>query len=274
MATRSVGVTPSVRVMLWAHARSRSTVFEMAIAAEPSIKVYHEQFVMAHFHGEERMCDEVYFRGPPVPGYTYQEVKDRLQTNCISEISAIFAKDSAGALGGRANYKYLPTGYINTFLIRDPKASILSAYKCALAECDRTKTSVRSAGKIAIGGGGFIPIYKLYKYVTDELKQHAIIEDSDDLVLNPRKTLQKYSAATGLPFSEKFLHWTPANTHHFPDLMKSLEFLNQFFKTAIESTGFIPPSHSQMDLSELPEELKEHIDHAMPMYNEMANNRL
>ncbi|XP_077865664.1 uncharacterized protein LOC102806989 [Saccoglossus kowalevskii] len=274
MATRFCDIAPSLRVALWAHGRSRSTAFELAIAAEPSIKVFHEQFVMAGFHGEERMCKDVFVRGPPVPGYTYQEVKDRLEKTSCPEKSAIFIKDNAGSIGGRANYIYLPTGYIHTFLIRDPKASIISSYKSVLEDCSRIECDIRDVPKRTIEVYSFEANYILYKYITDELNLPAIIVESDDLIRNPRETLQKYCLATGLSFSENFLNWKPGNIHHFPDHMKNPQFVELYFKPAIESSCFQSPTQSPMTLSELPDELKQYIDHVMPLYREMADKKL
>ncbi|XP_077863438.1 uncharacterized protein LOC144346782 [Saccoglossus kowalevskii] len=274
MAAYFCDIAPSLRVALWAHGRSRSTAFELAIAGEPSIKVFHEQFVMAYYEGEDRIGHEDYSRGPPVPGYTYQEVKDRLEKTSCPEKSAIFMKDNAGSLGGRKNYKYLPIGYIHTFLIRDPKASVMSSYKCALSECSRVGYGVGDAVKCVIEVHRFEENYKLYKYVTNELNLPAIIVESDDLIRNPRKTLQKYCLATGLSFSENFLNWKPGNIHHFPERMKNPHFVEMYFKTAIESSCFQPLAQSHINIDELPKEVKQYIDHIMPLYMEMADNKL
>ncbi|XP_077865515.1 uncharacterized protein LOC144352226 [Saccoglossus kowalevskii] len=195
MAARFCDIAPALRVALWARGRSRSTAFELAIAGESSITVFYEQFVMAYCEGEEGICPEDYSKGPPVPGYTYQEVKDRLEKTSCPEKSAIFIKDNTGCLGGRKNYKYLPTGYIHVFLIRDPKASIMSSYKCALAECSRVGYGVRDVVKCVIEVHRFVENYRFYKYVTNELNLPAIIVESHDLIRNPRKTLQKYYLA-------------------------------------------------------------------------------
>ncbi|XP_077868302.1 uncharacterized protein LOC144358475 [Saccoglossus kowalevskii] len=128
--------------------------------------------------------------------------------------------------------------------------------------------------KLAIEVGSFELVYNLYKYVTEKLKQPAIIVESDDLVSHPRETLQKYCLATGIPFSENFLHWKPGNVDHFPDKLKDPGFLNEFYKTAIESTCFLPPSQCPIDLSELPEELIQYIDSVMHLYEEMASKKL
>ncbi|XP_077863439.1 uncharacterized protein LOC144346783 [Saccoglossus kowalevskii] len=273
MAARFCDIATALRVALWARGRSRSTAFELAIAGESSITVFHEQFAMAYCEGEERICPEDYSKGPPVPGYTYQEVKDRLEKTSCPEKSAIFIKDNTGCLGGRKNYKYLPTGYIHVFLIRDPKASIMSSYKCALAECSRVGYGVRDVVKCVIEVHRFVENYRFYKYVTNELNLPAIIVESDDLIRNPRKTLQKYCLATGLSFSENFLNWKPGNIHHFPDRMKNPQFVEMYFKTAIESSCFQLLAQSHINV-ELPEEVKEYIDHVMPLYMEMAENKL
>ncbi|XP_077865945.1 uncharacterized protein LOC144353222 [Saccoglossus kowalevskii] len=270
MAVHLRDLAPSLRVALWAHGRSRSTAFELAIAGEPSIKVFHEQFVTAYCEGEEGIFHDNRISGPPVPGYTYQEVKDRLEKTSCPEKSAIFMKDNAGCLGGRKNYKYLPIGYIHTFLVRDPKASILSSYKCALAECSH----MRDVVKYVMDVYNFEENYRFYKYVTNELNLPAIIVESDDLLRNPRKTLQKYCLATGLSFSENFLNWKPGNIHHFPDHMKNPQFVEMYFKTAIESSCFQPLAQSHINIGELPYELKQYIDQVMPLYMEMADNKL
>ncbi|XP_070573622.1 uncharacterized protein [Ptychodera flava] len=209
MSDKGASRIPSTHIILWSHVRSRSTVFALAIASDKNIHVMNEPFVLAYRVGEERRCAERFIKGPPLPGHKYIDVQRELE-RLYSDERVVFVKDFPNALGGRDYYRYIPKEYINSFLVRHPKASVLSAFRCIKAMFP-TVDDQEMLVDLCIEIGEMVAIYKLYKYVTEELGHRPIVVDSQDLVNAPRETLEKYCEATGLPFNESFLNWEPGN---------------------------------------------------------------
>ncbi|XP_077985327.1 uncharacterized protein LOC144439971 [Glandiceps talaboti] len=105
----SEDLSPSTRVILWFHPRSRSTALEMAIASDENTKVFHEEFYYAYYLGEERQCHEKLAARlqAPIQGYRYSDIKAKLEKSFPGK-TAVFVKDGASALVGRDHYKYIP----------------------------------------------------------------------------------------------------------------------------------------------------------------------
>ncbi|XP_077986190.1 uncharacterized protein LOC144440680 [Glandiceps talaboti] len=265
--------SPSTRVILWFHARSRSTALELAIASDESINVFHEQFVLAYFQGEERQCHEKHVKmGPPIQGYRYSDIKAKLEKPFPGK-TAVFVKEGASALGGRDHYKYIPRGYLNTFLVRNPRAAILSTYRAMKAF--ESQADGETLIDLTTADGGLLPIYHLYKYVTEERHQRPILIDSEDLANSPRETIQKYCQATGITFKESFLNWKPGNFGHFHERQRdNPKFMAAFHENAVCSSTFHPSSDQNTDLSELPEKLQAWCETMMPLYKEMIRHKL
>ncbi|XP_077983077.1 uncharacterized protein LOC144437918 [Glandiceps talaboti] len=269
----SEDVSPSTRVILWVNTRSRSTALELAIASDENIKVFHEEFAMAYYQGEERQCSKKHVKiGPPLQSYKYGDVKARLEKS-YPEKTAVFAKEGAMSLGGRDHYKYIPRGYLNTFLVRNPRASILSTYRSQKAMVPDVDDETLI--ELTKDTGDMLPIYELYKYVTEECQQRPILIHSEDLANEPKETLQKYCQATGIPFRESFLNWKPGNFEHFHEGQRdNPNFMTAFHSNAVGSSRFHPSSDQHVDVSELPEELQKWSETFMPLYEEMIHQKL
>ncbi|XP_077983075.1 uncharacterized protein LOC144437916 [Glandiceps talaboti] len=269
----SEDVSPSTRVILWVNARSRSTALELAIASDENIKVFHEEFAMAYFQGEERQCSKKHVKiEPPLQNYKYGDVTARLEKSYLGK-TAVFAKEGAVTLGGRDHYKYIPRGYLNTFLVRNPRASILSTYRSVKANVpDADNETLIELTKDV---GDILPSFELYKYLTEECQQRPILIHSEDLANEPKETLQKYCQATGITFKESFLNWTPGNFEHFHEGQKDdTNFMTTFHAKAVASSRFHPSSDQHVDVSELPKEIQKWCETLMPLYEEMIEQKL
>ncbi|XP_077983076.1 uncharacterized protein LOC144437917 [Glandiceps talaboti] len=120
-----------------------------------------------------------------------------------------------------------------------------------------------------------LPIYELYKYVTEECQQRPILIHSEDLANAPKETLQKYCQATAITFKESFLNWKPGNVEHFHEGHKdNANFMTSFHANAVGSSRFQPSSDQHVDVSELPEELQKWSETFMPLYEEMIRQKL
>ncbi|XP_077988171.1 uncharacterized protein LOC144442667 [Glandiceps talaboti] len=241
----------------------------MSIASVSSFQIFHEPFVVADIYGEER-------RFPcsldTVNGYTLADVKCSLEADFPGKI-AVFAKDMPTTL--RGNMDKLPNKYLHTFLIRDPKSAAISQYLKGLKTLPKINPDVKSLGQLEYMS--MKPMWDLYIYVTETLQQKPIVIDSDDLLRSPRKVIQKYCNATGLPFHESMLNWTPGNTSYwFPKFLEKPYV--DYFARAIGSSCFEEPQDALRSSSfkevELPKEVLEIIESNQPMYDELSKNKI
>ncbi|XP_077988574.1 uncharacterized protein LOC144443074 [Glandiceps talaboti] len=257
------------RVMLWCQPRSRSTVFELSMASVPSFQVFHEPFVVADVFGTERTP---YTLGMPVvQGHTFVEVKGRLEADYPTK-SAVFAKDFA--INMRGNMENLPSGFTHTFMIRDQKAVVTSDFMKTV-DVYKDITSMDSIIKVTAEYSELKPMFEIYKYVKEVLKQRPIVIESDDLVRAPRQVLQKYCNETGLPFHESMLKWKPGNKSYWFPSFQVLPFV-KYYEAALASSSFVSERSSNTSVSvvELPELLLKVIESNRPIYNELSRNKL
>ena len=112
----------------------------------------------------------------------------------------MFAKNQAFFVEG--NYEqYIQGRFANlkhTFLIRSPLKSIPS---CCRA-CNKCGFSSLPSEN------GIRELYDLFKTV-QQVDPTPVVIDADDLLMNPRGLMEQYCNATGLPFEESMLSWTP-----------------------------------------------------------------
>ncbi|XP_077997891.1 uncharacterized protein LOC144451006 [Glandiceps talaboti] len=256
--------------MVWTQPRSRSTVFELSMASVSTFKVYHEPYFVAYLFGEDREEPSIH---PKLSGQSYADVIGRLEAD-YPENTAVIAKDVALFL---RDMKDLPSGYIHTFLIRDPQKSIVSMYNVT-KRLLQGNVDHREIVEITRKSSDMKPTWDLYKYVTQELKQKSIIIQSDELVQSPREILQKYCSETGLPFHESMLYWKPGNTSglNLAQPLQQPPYIS-YYTTALSSSCFLPPSKSSTvapDEEDIPTELLVMIKANQPIYDELYKNKL
>ncbi|XP_070581561.1 uncharacterized protein [Ptychodera flava] len=248
------------RVMIWAHQRSLSTVFELSLVSRLESKVFHELYARAYYSGDERVyANQV----TNVPGYTFKDAIEILERD-YSGKDVILCKDIAMCLDGK--YDRLPKGYIHTFLIRDPRLSVRSL--CKVLEITNQPKSMPLTG-------GVKQLYDLHNYVTNTLKQQSIIIDASDLANQPEKLIRKFCEAVGIPYCESYLNWKPNNTDHWHAVCKDTP-LHVFYNNAVKSTHFKPThdTNDPVDISRLPHYAQLQIRAALPYYNELFEKRL
>ncbi|XP_070581559.1 uncharacterized protein [Ptychodera flava] len=246
------------RVMIWAHQRALSTVFELSLASRLESTVFHELYVMAYYHGDDRLYDN---QIATVPGYTFKDVIEILERD-YSGKDVIVCKDIAMCLDGK--YDRLPKGYIHTFMIRDPRLSIPSFLK--------VKDLINETVDTIPDTGGVGQLYDLHNYVTKTLKQQSVIIDASDLTNEPEILIRKFCEAVGIPYCESYLNW---NTDHWHAVCKDTP-LHVFFDNAVNSTHFKPTddTNNYVDTSRLPHYAQLQIRAALPYYSELFEKRL
>ena len=254
---------PLKRVLLWASARSLSSVFARSIRELPSVKVIFEPSGGTFYGGPGKRTEE----SDPKKNLTgdprafndeYKVVYDRLLAP-YDGYEAVFIKDMAYFVEGRYD-DYIQGQFANfkhTFLIRHPRKSTVSHYKaCQNGDFPFSHTGVRQT-------------YELYK-VVQQIDPNPLVLDADDLLENPKEMMQLYCSSAGLPYTEDMLTWEPGEIEElkeFPDYLV-------WHGTAMYSSGFIKPKPSAPEsLSEYPKIVEECIQESLPYYEALYQVR-
>ncbi|KAM3505154.1 hypothetical protein MY11210_008082 [Beauveria gryllotalpidicola] len=217
------------------HPRACSTAFERVFMTRRDIlECSHEPFADAFYLGpelmSERFKDEAADRGSLGMSCsdTYQTVLDRF-AQMQSQGKRLFIKDMAYYImqpdgkptaiapsvgGGRAepaNPTVLPLAVLAsfhfTFLIRHPRRSIPSYWRCCLPPLsDRNGFPYFLPSE-----AGYEELVRLFDYllaagVTD--KEHLTVLDADDLLDNPEDTIRLFCDRTGIDYSPAMLEWS------------------------------------------------------------------
>jgi len=151
----------------------------------------------------------------------------------------------------------------HTFLIRHPAKAIPSFYRACSNSGYRCHIEALQ---------GFSAMYELYTLVQQRCHPSPVVIDADDLLSDPETIMRKYCVATGLPFKESMLTWTP---RCFPEWEFDTPF-RMWHGTVIESSGFIPgvESSSVPSVDGLPAEIQEATKEAIPHYEAMYSVRM
>ncbi|OAA37127.1 hypothetical protein BBO_07826 [Beauveria brongniartii RCEF 3172] len=216
------------------HPRACSTAFERVFMTRRDIlECSHEPFADAFYLGPELMSDR--FKDDAADrgslgmscSDTYQTVLDRF-AEMQSQGKRLFIKDMAyyimqpdgkptdiaPSVGGRAepgNPTVLPLAVLGkfhfTFLIRHPRRSIPSYWRCCLPPLsDRNGFPYFLPSE-----AGYEELVRLFDYllesgVTD--KEHLTVLDADDLLDNPEDTIRLFCERTGIDYSPAMLEWS------------------------------------------------------------------
>ena len=251
-------------IFLWSIPRSISTAFERSIRELDKVKVFYEPHQYAYHFGPGRK-DEVNLDANPDlfdPEATFESVRNKI-TAQYDEYDAVFVKDMAYHVEGRySDFVDEPT-FKHTFLIRDPRKAVISMYNaCRITGILPYLTTTTA---------GYHPLYELYQKV-QEVDPHPLVIDADDLLENPKEMMKYYCTATGLPFKEDMVNWSPGPV---PDwtMWPGCEV---WHGAVSKSSGFIqkPKSSSPVSLSEYPKEVQDIISYSLPFYEAMYSSRM
>ncbi|XP_072030221.1 uncharacterized protein [Amphiura filiformis] len=267
---------PPLRVIAWGVPRSLSSVFTQCISSKGNVEVFFESFCTAAHGGPEKI-----FKTPGnlpddvrEPLMTFQYVKDQLEANYPGR-DMVFLKGMAYAIADR--YDKLPEGFLHTFLIRHPGRVFPSLVRLAacfppfMGEVDFNQINP-SPGK------SYKEQWDLFQYVTNELKQPAIVIDADDLVANPASVMKQYCDKIGFKFTDDLLTWEPDLVEkHKWHLAQSHKMGNQFigtYKRAFASTCFEGGAAKEMNYDSESDDVKAAIEFCLPFYEKIAKYKI
>ncbi len=194
------------------------------------------------------------------PTATFKAADEKLLAE-YKGFSAVFAKNHAFFVRGRCQeYIHGPfSNFKHTFLIRHPSKAIPSQYK-ACAAC-----------KFNFDDTNYCQLYEMFRAV-QEVESSPLVLDADDLLENPKRMMELYCSATGLPFDDDMLSWSPGVV---PDSWMDTIQPEVWYGTAIRSSGFLKPKPpAVVSLSEFPEVVRKAVDDALPSYEAMHSARI
>lgn len=184
-------------IALWASPRTLSTPFERFFLERNDTIVFHEPFFSACYYSEQRITRR------PLPldissekrAQNYPQTMKLLLQDDKKPIS--FFKDMA-FYSNEYLMKNCPEFFsqvINTFIIRDPRNTLISHYNIS-PDIEKYQEEM-----------GFKEQLALFKYVTEILKQPAIVVDAALFCKNPHSVVKQYCKMVDIAFDASSVQW-------------------------------------------------------------------
>lgn len=263
------------------HPRACSTAFERVFMARRDIlECAHEPFGDAFYFGPEFMSDR--FRHDAATRQsseyrdtTFKSVLERLE-DAEKEGKRLFIKDMAyylmqpddkpsqiaPSLGGgeeAGNPTVLPVSILKrfhfTFLIRHPKRSIPSYYRCTIPPL----SEITGFDYLMPNEAGYVELVRLLDFLIERGivdKDHITAIDADDLLDKPEQVIREYCARIGIDYKPQMLNWTEEDKEHAAEMFAKW---NGFHDDVLKTNCFQARSHAQKT-STVESEDKEWLD--------------
>ncbi len=243
-------VFPEKRIVLWSHPRSVSTAFELVFEERPDTSVVHEPCArMRHRKPLQRAC-------PDPESKTREGARKKAFRQLLGphDQPILFVKDMAYYLREKYYAVLLPK-LTNTFIIRDPAATLVSHFK--------------KDPKFTFEEAGYAAVDSMHEYVTKTLQQPSIIIDGNEFRQHPASIIRKYCEAIGISFLPDTLHWQPGNVRGWEIWARQ-----GWHGEAERSSGVIPPPRQPIDTSTLPRRVQNMLPACRRMYEKLFELRL
>lgn len=233
-------------IVLWTAPRCVSTAFEKVFSRRPDTTTVHEPFLDTYHFSRWRRTTR------------FGDYEARLDYGTDQVIEHIKAQKSPLVFIKEMAYHALPyiekefvNSAVNTFLIRNPKKSLLSWYK--LEEFPTEEEF------------GFEGLMQMWKLITEEFQHKPIIIDADRFQTNPEQTLKSYCQAIDIEFIPEMLSWQEGRVKQ-PNPRKE-EIHNKWHQTLINSNGILPPTPA---VGEIRSQDLSMLEQAMDVYQQLA----
>ncbi|KAK1536820.1 uncharacterized protein CCOS01_02140 [Colletotrichum costaricense] len=231
-----MAITPSKPIFCATHPRACSTAFERVfMSRRDKLACVHEPFGDAFYYGPERTGErfENDAEGREKSGFaetTYADVLRQIEE--AGKDKRAFIKDmayyiippnqqkasivpSAGNTAEPTNPTVLPLSILRkfqwTFLIRHPRRSIPSYYRCTQPPLD----AVTGWTNFNPSEAGYEELRRLFDYLIRERivdEKDLLVVDADDMLDDPEAVIRAYCAHVGLDFTDNMLNWTDEDT--------------------------------------------------------------
>jgi hypothetical protein len=129
-----------------------------------------------------------------------------------------------------------------TFLIRHPRSSIPSYYRC----CQPPLSSLTGFSKFSPSEAGYVELRQVFDYLRSagQIGSNSVevcVVDADDLLDDPEGIIRAYCQKVGLEFSPKMLSWDGEEDEE--RAKKQFEKWRGFHEDAIDSKGLRKREH-------------------------------
>ena len=175
---------------VWAVPRSASTAFERMCIERGDLRVRHEPYAAGYYYGADRRHQRFAPEGPPDPGNGFAALTASLLRTATE--GPVLLKDMAYYVAHRPA---LLDNFVNSFLIRHPRASLASLH--------------RQLPDFTEEEAGFLALEQLFEREQLRLGRTPPLLDANDLCANPAGMIAAWCEAIGLPFMPAALHWRP-----------------------------------------------------------------
>ena len=251
---------------MWACPRSRSTVTTRAFEQLDGCVVYDEPFSGAYlWHRSER------FHLDKLTEDKRKEVESD-HTKVIAKLTGELPEGALFSFQKLSTDLYLPEfgqewilELNNFFLIRHPRDILLSFHRgLPHSEFDKQK-------EIDTEMIGIKLLYDIFKFLESTTGQTPLVISSDDVVKNPRNTLEWLCEYLGIEFHEKMLRWEAGLSSSSIDWIGSLDpSSDPWHATLRNSQSFLPYKENT---EPFPEELLPQLEESTPYYEELWRHR-
>lgn len=239
---------------LWSHPRSMSTAMERVMRERGDLDCAHEPFMYDYYvHRGIRVMP--HFEMRPDHPVSYEAIRDHLMAR--SDKGPVFFKDmSYYVVPHILDDAVLADRLVNTFLIRDPVASITSYHKLdPEVTLDEIGLEAQWRHYSALKAAGARPVI---------IRAEAVRKDT-------RGAMAQYWKAVDLPFSEAAFAWQS-------DKPKDWDQVGGWHGDVSTSRGIRPLSADEIretrqtfdKMAEHLPRMREHLAHHQPFYDRLA----
>jgi hypothetical protein len=254
------------KIGMWACPRSRSTVITRAFEQLDGCIVYDEPFIGPHrtIRSEQFQWSETTDVSQNEMESDHRKVIEKLTGDLPEGKKFSFQKLSTDSYLPEFGMNWIPK-LTNFILIHHPNDILISLRKALV----RQKFHGTDIDDELVG-------IKMLHQIFTELKSKAgetpIVISSDDVVKNPKLTLQWLCITLGLPFDEKMLTWEKGlkNSVLYTSSMLTEADTEPWYQQIRDSVGFLPYKKRE---EHLPDDLKPMLEKSMPYYEELFQHR-
>jgi hypothetical protein len=142
----------------------------------------------------------------------------------------------------------------HTFIIRAPSQIAASCYAL-------------QGPRLTLAEIGLEYAYDLYQAILAAGGAQPVVVDSDDLIADPAETMAAYCAATGIPFRQSALHWSPGERDEWRQSAR-------WHMRVSQSSGFTLSSTSYEVTTDNNAMLARYTAHHEPFYRALRAHRI
>jgi hypothetical protein len=247
-------------IMLWAHPRSMSTAIERVMRERGDLNCLHEPFLHYYYLGRKQKTLP-HFDSELNHPTSYADTRDLILEN--AEDSAVFCKDMS--------YYVVPEiledvdfckRVRHSFLIRNPKRSIMSYYKLD-AEVQQYEIGIESQWQL-LQGLEALGI------------NNSIVFEAESVRNNTTEAMRLFWESLNLEFKEEALNWNQGSTP------KDWQYVKGWHQTASDSMEICKTSaadekkaDAEFDLLCLKApQLRKYFDHHLPFYQRLKSRSI